>query len=386
VASQADCAVQLNAARETITTQQATIAAGITANAAITARLKALEAGGSGIGLWTPATVLQPNTPYILPTGVAVKIDVKVPGVTLIGGLVWPEPNGPMSAITANVGGDDLTIVGTRISWEDAPADLVAVPLKPGFRTYARNAALRGVKFGALAQCVEAMTPCDGLAMDYCEADGRVRSAFVYVGGGKGVSLLRCKAVDSWKENLVRCSPQNGVVPDGFTVTECDLQQLGSKAVIELRSVSNATVQRSVLRAAVGHTALSCGREDPNAGPGSSNVRFFDSVCYQGRLEIDPASSDVSFENVRLYGLRYGTTNTSEARKLYDVGVTVNGTFGQMKNVRLRNVVGVIGGDTVKPFVSYTAKDQIVGLDDDGSSKWVVQPPPVTVPGGAGRP
>jgi hypothetical protein len=369
VTSQADCAVQLNAAREQVTTLQATLAAAVS-------RVKELEGGGGGFATWTPGTLLAAGGTYLLPWGQPVRIDVRVPNVTLVGGWVWPEPNGPMASVTANVGGDGLSVVGTRFSWDDGPAGTAKLPLKPCFRTYARNAGLSRCTFGRVTTAVEAMTPCDGLAMAYCDGSADVRGGYVYCGGGRGVSLYRCTALDSANENLVRCSPQNGVIPDGFSVDACDLQQLGAKAVIELRSVKNATVRNSILRAAVGHAALSCGRENPADGPGASNVRFYDCVCYNGRLEIDPVSTDVSFENLQLYGLRYGTVNTAEARKLYDVGVTVNGTFGGMKNVRLRNVVGIIGGETVKPFLAYTAKELIAGLDDDGSSGWRVQPQP----------
>jgi hypothetical protein len=325
----------------------------------------------SAAELYVQGKVLEAGHVYRLPDGEATAINVTVPDVTLIGGLVWPIPDGPNPAIAAR--SENLRVIGVRFSWDAGPAERGKLPLRPCVRSYGKNTRVIGCTFGRVNEAISCMAPCDGVLVQGCHGGLDVRSAFIYVGGGKNVTIVNNVALDSQVENLIRFSPELGVVPDTALVAFNDFTNLDSKAAIELRSVNNVIVWKNRVRAANGHTCISVGRSSLAEGPGTTNARILENECYGGRIEIDAGAADVEVVGNKQWGLRFGTDPAQ--RDKYDVPIVANGGPGTLKNLRMRNNVAWLprGGATIKPYFGGTANTTIPGLDFDASNGWRIE-------------
>src|SRR3954470_19317008 len=119
-AQAADAVTEQNKLHDALTAKQASLAAAAAENARLH---KLLDAGGSGIPLWSPATVVSAGSAWIVPDGTRDNIIVPAGavGVTLyLGSGLWPKiPSRPFLSIF----GDFFKGIG-KFGWHtfDAPS------------------------------------------------------------------------------------------------------------------------------------------------------------------------------------------------------------------------------------------------------------------------
>ena len=341
------------------------------ANAALEQRVRDLEAGGAGISLWTPQTVLEAGKTYRLPNGAAVAINVTVPDVTFVGGSVWPVVKGPLPAIYAREQAHNLRIQGTDFHLPQAPGG-GQLDIRPCVRTLAKGTTLEGTRSGDIDGLLEAWPGGDGATVLRHVARKALRASLSF-SNANDTAILHTTAPDSVTENLIRWSPRGTAVGRRGLVAFCTIGQRGNKAVIDFRHIDGAFALYNVFSTSEHGTAIGVGDKDANDGDGdfgAAGVRIVGNTFPEARIQVHGGSRDVSIEDNLFLWTRQGV----------NVAIYANGD-GRLRNLRLRNNRGPMpapgvetrpDGSTrpipVKPLFSYGGT--IPGLDDDGSTGW----------------
>ncbi len=348
---------------------------------------------------WTPATVMAPGGTYKLPDNTPVNVVVDQDHVTVIvgdGTYATPGVNRPAIDLRANYG----TVRGGRFS---APAtigtgagrlgvkpciDIGTETARPdrAYPVYRGNRII-GVTFDRVDVGVRALPGCEGLLLDSCRSTDDMRAGGVFVGGGNGVTLNRCR-FSATVENTVRWSPQNDIVPERATIIDCEILNLGSKAAVELRHVKGAVVKdsRLVARAAVlgpdgkkivteRGSGIGIGDKDSSDGDhGAVNVYIANCDIVGGNIRIHEGADRVFLDDVRM-------TWTDKATDPAIYAVT---SAGVIKELTVTNVRATSAAAQTAPVLVFD-RPRIPGTDRfapptippmlvDRGNSWTVTP------------
>jgi hypothetical protein len=279
VKAASDAAVETNRLRDALTAQQAALAA----SAAENARLhKLLESGGSGIPLWTPATVVSAGGTWIVPDGTRDNIigPAGAVGVTLylMGGL-WPKiPSRPFLSIY----GDLCKVIGVpgRFTF-DAPSGAsasgngrygIAECVRVGQEAQPYNSPVRGtvlidVSLNRADALAKLYPDCDGATLVRLVTTTECRADGVFVGGAKNVRVID-PDLTCTTENTIRATTQNGVTPSGITVAGGSVRNIGNKAALNPRHVNGFVAFGVRLFATGENSAVGIGNGD-STNPGN---------------------------------------------------------------------------------------------------------------------
>jgi hypothetical protein len=351
----ADAVAEQVRVTDLLTTAQATAAA-------LQQRVRELEAGGGSVALWTPQTVLEAGKTYALPNGQGVAITVRVPGVTFVGGHVWPTLG--LGATCIAVLADDCTIRGTDFHLPDAPGGGKIDGIGPCVRTLAARTRLENTKSGDVNGLLECWVPDQerypGIFTSGHEATvfGHVarkpmRGSLIFTScDDSQVDLCQCP--DSITENLCRWSPRDGVVGYRGMVARSKLGNPGNKSVIDMRRTVGGLVFANELFTSEGGTAVGVGRDD--AGPGAHAISIRWNTIRGGKITIHQCDDGLVIEDNTFLWPQHGVNQA-----IY---------IGATPDLRLRRNRGPRPAGTVKPMVGYHKGILPVRLDDDGSSGW----------------
>lgn len=375
VKAASDAAVETNRLRDALTAQQAALAA----SAAENARLhKLLEAGGSGIPLWTPQTVVSAGGSWIVPDGTRDNIIVPAGaiGVALyMGSGLWPKiPSRPFLGIY----GDLCKVIGApgRFTF-DAPAGTPLITEGPnkgryGFAEMVRvgreatpyNSPVRGtvltdVSLNRADALAKLYPDCDGatiirpLTTAECKADG------VFCGGAKNVRVID-PDLTCTTENTIRATTQNGVMPENISVIGGSVRNIGGKAALNPRNVNGFVAFGVRLFATGENSAVGIGNGD-SANPGNPiGVSVIGCIVEGGGLTLHQAHGVELLRNqFRWPGTRANSAIGVTAASADNVTITDNSGESAVPQ---KAMVGYVGD-----------RSKIKNLVDRDNGPWAVK-------------
>lgn len=261
---------------------------------------KQLDQGGSGIPVWTSASVISAGGTFIVPDGAQDNIVIPpgAVGVTLyLGGGLWPKiPKRPFLSIFA----DFCKVIGTpgRLTFDAPPsvqpgangrygfAECIRVGAEVPTATPVRGTVLIDTSAGRVDALAKCFPDCDGatfvrpVSTDAMMADG------IFSGGARGVRIID-PDLRARTENTVRATSQNGIVSRDMSVIGGKLTNTGGKSACNPRNVEGFTLYGVTLYAGRNNAALGIGGGTPGVGdPGPSNVTAQDCVFTGGSIML----------------------------------------------------------------------------------------------------